>query len=347
MKEFLLKTIRQRFFAVLPNGVYVFNYHRIGERSESLFDPTVFSCSESEFEEHLIYLQEHFTIISTNELVELSQNDASINKRYAVITFDDGYRDNYTIAYPLLKKYGMPATFFVATDYLSNGRLAWWDQVAWLVRHCKTNAIRFSDDGETVCLPKGPVDYRVRMALKEFKKDDSTSIDDKLNYLQAFIDLRLPDALANTNLFMSWSELYEMTKNGMYVGSHTVSHNILSQLNDEEQFEELFNSKGIIETKLQCNVEAIAYPVGGIDCFDDVSRVYAKQIGYKIGFSFEKGIISNFVYGCTYQLPRLSVEGGNLDDQIKQTLDLGVAILRNTRGLGKALAKLKTANTSC
>ena len=98
-----LPGLKQLLWKVLPNGVYCFNYHRIGNPEQTAFDPNVFSCTAEIFEQHLHFFQKHFEIISTDDLLDLYPNN-SVSKKYAVITFDDGYQDNYQFAYPLLKQ---------------------------------------------------------------------------------------------------------------------------------------------------------------------------------------------------------------------------------------------------
>ncbi len=98
--------LRWRF---LSPGLYVFNYHRIGDSSITAFDPNVFSCDEEHFDAHLKLIASRFRVINTSELLELIESGARITEHLAMITFDDGYADNYSKAFPLLAARDLPA----------------------------------------------------------------------------------------------------------------------------------------------------------------------------------------------------------------------------------------------
>ena len=96
---------------ILPNGIYCFNYHRIGNEENSQFDPNVFSCTAERFEQHIKFYHAEFTVISIENLIDLIENNSPLDKKYALITFDDGYIDNYSVAFPILKKHNITAAF--------------------------------------------------------------------------------------------------------------------------------------------------------------------------------------------------------------------------------------------
>ena len=105
VKAMLGKFYSNLMWPMLPNGIYCFNYHRIGDEATSQFDPNVFSCTAEQFEQHIKFYKAEFTVISVDELIIKINNNSPIDKKYAVITFDDGYIDNYSIAFPILKKH--------------------------------------------------------------------------------------------------------------------------------------------------------------------------------------------------------------------------------------------------
>jgi peptidoglycan/xylan/chitin deacetylase (PgdA/CDA1 family) len=88
---------------------------------------------------------------------------------------------------------------------------------------------------------------------------------------------------------MNWEEAAKMLRGGMAVGSHTHSHEILTRLTPEEQFQELAGSRTILESRLGVPVQALSYPVGLPHCFSDVTRAAARRAGYRIAFSFYGG----------------------------------------------------------
>ena len=117
--------------AIQWSGVLVLNYHRIGSGDESPFDRGLWSADAEEFSDQIRFCKSQLEVITPDDIPRVVANGSG---RYALITFDDGYRDNYEIAFPILKAEGVPATFFIATGFVDTPRLPWWDEIAWMVR---------------------------------------------------------------------------------------------------------------------------------------------------------------------------------------------------------------------
>src|SRR6185437_1325052 len=98
----------------IGDGLLVLNYHRIGDPSASLFDPALFSATADAFEAHVRVCKQSFDVVSPGDLPRIR----GARGRYVQITFDDGYRDNYDVAFPILARHGVPATFFLATGLI-------------------------------------------------------------------------------------------------------------------------------------------------------------------------------------------------------------------------------------
>jgi polysaccharide deacetylase len=113
------------------SGVVVFNYHRIGNATGSPFDHGLWSAGAAAFGEHIRSCKAHADVIGADDLPEITRRRRG---RYVLITFDDGYRDNYDVAFPILKAEHVSALFFVTTGFIDSGRLSWWDEIAWMVR---------------------------------------------------------------------------------------------------------------------------------------------------------------------------------------------------------------------
>jgi peptidoglycan/xylan/chitin deacetylase (PgdA/CDA1 family) len=115
-------------------GVLVLNYHRIGNREGQPWDRTMLNANADELDSQLATLARHAEVIGPDEV--FAAMSAGRGRR-VLITFDDGYRDNYELAFPLLRRHGLPATFFLASGFLDSPRPAWWDEIAWMVRHAR------------------------------------------------------------------------------------------------------------------------------------------------------------------------------------------------------------------
>src|SRR5262245_37641845 len=114
-------------------GLLVLTYHRVGEPASNPFDDATFSATEEIFRAQITYLKERFAMPSVPEILE-SLARGRLDRPTALVTFDDGYRDNHEIAFPVLRDLGVPACFFVVTRLLDAPALPWWDRVAYSVK---------------------------------------------------------------------------------------------------------------------------------------------------------------------------------------------------------------------
>src|SRR5579871_5774958 len=124
------------------SGVLCLNYHRIGEGGNSIYDRGLWSATSDGFDSQLSYFKSRYDIIRP---IDLSDAVKSSRGRYLMITFDDGYLDNYEIAFPILSRHRVPATFFVTTGFIDRRKLSWWDEIAWMVRTSKRNGVELPD----------------------------------------------------------------------------------------------------------------------------------------------------------------------------------------------------------
>lgn len=274
-------------FQHLRPGLYCFNYHRVGDRDKSPFDPNVFSCDAENFKRQIDLIQNNFEVVGLDQLEKLLLESPHLKKPYAVITFDDGYLDNYQVAYPILKSFGVKAVFFVPINYISQRIVPWWDEIAWIVRNTQQSIFKV-DDNKVIDLKAGNTTENIKKVLFAFKSIDYRSIEESLAYIRKASNCYInPDE--EPQLFMSWAQVREMSDNGMDIGSHTFSHRILSHIGDE-QSNEILASKAYLEDKLGKRVLAISYPVGTNGTFNDESMQLTKEGGYAFGFSFIPGV---------------------------------------------------------
>ena len=284
-------------------GLYCFNYHSIGSAEQAQFDPNVISCTQERFAEHVAFLKRYFTIIDVNTLLELQASQAEIDKPLAVITFDDGYLDNYRYAFPILKQHQASAIFFVSTQHIDGNQLFWWDQVAWMLRNSKQQTITLAGS-EPLDLLNLRIETAIHRTLKVIKRDHTTPISRYLELLaeQTSCALDSPPAAST----MSWEMLREMQQAGMDIGSHTCSHRILSHLSREQQQQELAESKQILEQQLGKPIEVFAYPVGGLDAYTEETRQLLQETGYKLAFNYVG--YTNADLKQPFELGRLAVD---------------------------------------
>ncbi len=286
------------------NGLYCFNYHRIGDSKETSYDPNVFSCSRDMFEKHLVFYKNNFKVISLEMLIELIHKKEPLTERYALITFDDGYVDNYELAFPVLMKHNLVATFFISTDYINNKKLPWWDEVAWIIKTSNLNSINLPFSRSEIIIDRYNIEDSLYNVLSEIKRNKQYRLDDVIQSLRD--QSRINGGKIDIDIFMNWEMLAEMVSSGMDIGAHGISHRVLSSMSMEEQVQEVTGVKNIIEDRLKIDINAFAYPEGGSGSYNQDSLEVLKNAGYKLTFNFVSGVNTDLKKNI-YELNRFSV----------------------------------------
>ena len=268
------------------DGVLIVNHHRVGDKNACVYDRGVFAASTELFAEQVAYIKRNHPTILPRELAEMWASGKRLRRMHAMITFDDGYADNYEVAFPILKNHGVSAVFFLITSYVGTPATSWWDEIAYLVRMTNKDTLVFHAPVE-VTLPLHDRDAAIKQVLGLYKSPQNQEPEAFLARLREQTEVTLPSGTRN---FMGWEQATEMAANGMEIGSHTHTHRILSKLSPDEQFEELTTSKRVLEEHLGSEVVSLAYPRGKRDAFDRTTEEMARRAGYKIAFSFDGGV---------------------------------------------------------
>jgi len=276
---------------VFRRGLLVVNYHRIGTSAGNLFDDGAFSAVPEEFDAQVAYLSRRFRLLSLSELLELSRNRFQFPERCALITFDDGYKDNFEFAFPILRKHSASAVFFVATDYVENPRLTWWDHIAYVIKQTQRQTLVLDTNPPVMIdLAKTPREKAILQILRVFKSASMANEAGFLSQLEQAAEVQVDRTALGRTLFMTWSNLNQLVASGMSIGSHTHTHQILAQLLEADQRQELGLSRELLECHLRTPVLSVSYPVGGQDKFTATTKRLCKELGYALGFSFYRGI---------------------------------------------------------
>ena len=121
------------------NRALVLMYHRVANDDDLARCPhqTGIRVSRSTFEKQMLYLRERFRILHLNDFMECIERKSAIGRNRCLLTFDDGWKDNYQNAYPILREMGLPAVIFLATDYVGTRAIFWQDKMAELIRQLR------------------------------------------------------------------------------------------------------------------------------------------------------------------------------------------------------------------
>jgi peptidoglycan/xylan/chitin deacetylase (PgdA/CDA1 family) len=271
-------------------GVLVLAYHRIGERSAATGAPDVFSVTQDELDAQLRLIAERFELIAPSEVPEALHERRG---RFAAITFDDGYRDNYTAGLPVLMAHGVRAGFFICTGFIDHRETAWWDEIAALMR-----------TSDRITLPAGqwlpePVSLASadRQALAKTLTGRYKALpgDRAARFLQFLREAAPPasaDASGTGEEWMTWEMIRDLRDRGMEIGGHTVTHPVLARHPTSVQADEIFGCADRLDRELGEPMRLFAYPVGLRDSFGPKTRRCLSDAGVKLAFSCYGGLPS-------------------------------------------------------
>jgi peptidoglycan/xylan/chitin deacetylase (PgdA/CDA1 family) len=289
------------------DSLLVLNYHRIGNPDEDLFDPGVFSATGEELNEQISYLKRHLSLVTLEEA--LAFVDGKINEKArccrALITLDDGYLDSYEVAFPILRSHGVQGVFFLATSMVGTCYVPWWDHIAYLMKTARQRRFTLNYPSDLVVDVDGNgMVNSLRDVLNLYKEPENT---DPARFIGELGEKAKGKDLPGTlRRFLGWDEAREMIGGGMAIGSHTHSHEVLSQLGPDQQRQELIQSRALLRERLGIAADVLAYPVGNTTSYTGETEHLAREVGYRAAFSFHNG--TNLL-GRTrrYDIKRVSV----------------------------------------
>ena len=295
--------------------------------SDLIQDVYGLNVSPKNFEEQMQAILKLGKVYSTNDIPFLAKNN--LNHTAFIVTFDDGYVDNYTQAIPILEKYAIPATFFITTQYINSLNEFWWDdlerillnqsklpQKLNLVLNENTYFYDLKDDCE-YDFNKNP-NWQVGKEFLPSKRHhillDLIPLFRQLNHQNRQIILNqlydwsdVPKIGRTENRKMSEQELVKISKSDLFMlGAHTKTHPVLSQLSLNEQRQEIEDSKKELEKIINTPVSQFAYPHGSSNLDYKTATVQlVKDALFQYAFSVSPQPITDF--NNFFETPRFTV----------------------------------------
>jgi peptidoglycan/xylan/chitin deacetylase (PgdA/CDA1 family) len=290
----------------LRQNLLALTYHRVVPRDCCVgAERPPDSIFADEFEKQIAFVARHFNVIGGNQLRAIVEGTAAIPRYSVVITFDDGYENNSSVALPILQRYGLTAVFFVTTNHI--GRAG---QFLWFVRLDKLLSIA----GSKLLLQRlreldsSAASVRHTEIRRYFKRLSSSRQSEILEHLEQRIgqvEASVADRVVNG--MMNWDQVRGLASAGMTVGSHTANHQILAAVSPSDATVELACSRKRIEQETAERCWCFAYPNGQREDFRPSDEVAARDAGYSCAFTQVEGTISDST--PRYALPRIPIPG--------------------------------------
>ena len=272
-----------------------------------------------------------FDLVSLDDLPGRLQEGRD-GRPFAVLTFDDGYRDNVEHALPVLRRHGAPWTLFVTTDFADGKGRLWWLELEQAID--RLDRLQVGLDGETVDLPCRTaaekraafetVYWRLRAGPEERLRSVIAGLGDK-----AGLDFsRLP-----RDLCLGWDELRALAGDPKVTfGAHTLTHPMLAKHDEAAARQEIAASKSVIEERLGRPVRHFAYPVGDPASAGAREFRLAREAGFATAVTTRPGHVFPGHAAHLHALPRVSVNGLFQSEAAMRSLLSGVPFLMFNRG---------------
>jgi peptidoglycan/xylan/chitin deacetylase (PgdA/CDA1 family) len=260
--------------------VFILVYHRIVP--ETGFNPFSTKISVESFRRQIAYVKAHFPVISLGDLIRQYKHGIFEAPVQIVITFDDGYRDNYCCALPILKEFKVSATFFLVTDYIDTERSLWDYELTLILQSARgpVEEIEFPHIGLIgYCADKFEQNVLIRFneALKCLPRHAREEV---LHTLKQETGSN-PELQSELDRCMTWEEVKEIHNAGMEIGAHSCSHSSLARIPLGEAIREIEESKTTIEERLVQPCISFAFPFGSERDFDDTLIKQVENSGFE------------------------------------------------------------------
>ncbi len=269
------------------------------------------------------FIKHQYDIITLDQLDEYIKG----NKKFVVFTMDDGYKDNYQYAFPVFKKYKVPFTIYLCTDFPDNKVFLWWYYLEELVLHndnIEINGAQFTlAANSSNPLQKENVFNKIRNAIN----DKQLSISEFKIVIEKY-QVSLP--VDDSEYLLNWNEINELASDPLVtIGAHTISHQSLKQLSKDEVFRELEGSKKRIEKETGKEIRHFAYPFGSKKEVSGREIKLVTLVGFHTALTTNLGNVFKEHGSHLTNLPRITVNSQTSLSVLKMQLSGFYSLIDN------------------
>lgn len=240
----------------------------------------VISATPQMFERQMQYLSTFYDIIPLEEYVSMRNSGVPIPRRSVIVTFDDGYRDNYTHAYPILNALNIKATIFICPELIDTQRALWSNRLAEAIY--KNHEVSDSTASKLRGLDVSSRNRTIRTANRLI--NEAISLDPKRQEemtSELLKELNDESSTGESDVpYLSWEQIGSMVVKNISFGSHTQSHPNLNKISSQEARSQIESSRLRLESELDRPVKSFAYPFGNKDTFNNEIKKMVRDAGY-------------------------------------------------------------------
>jgi len=285
---FVFLGVDHLFRMINKHKITILIYH--GVVPEALVPPCSLQLSVQDFAWQMAYMKRHYHVMPLSELVRKINQNEVLPDNIAVVTFDDGFENNYTVAYPVLKRLGIPATIFIPTGFVETDKILWPQELYLMMTASSQKGLDMRDHGMGIYDLRTMSSNTNMMTLNTQVIDDMRSCfknfpeEDKKRLL-AIIRQRLgvgdlDEGLRRRFAMLSWEQITKMNQSGFIsFGSHTANHPFLINLDKDALTREIVESFETIKKKLNSQDILFAYTYGNQGDFNELSKQIVKEQG--------------------------------------------------------------------
>ena len=276
---------------LFPNVLTVLNYHRIDNPFRAGFDTLKINVSATpdDFARQMDYVKGHYNVINCEHIVLYLRGEKDLPPHAAIITFDDGYYDNFFNAYPILKERNLSAIIFLTTGFIGKNEPFYWDYISYCFYHTTKRQAHLPLIGDCSWADEHSRNLIVHRWIEASKRIPETQKKDCISQIGKALDVVVPER-AFDKLYLNWDQIRVMSGSGLIeFGAHTVNHPILTRIPVEQAAYEIQESKRKIEEETGKTVNALAYPNGGQADFSPAVMQAARDAGIEVAFSLLPG----------------------------------------------------------
>lgn len=308
IKKYIYYFLANFFFGTPKNSRgSILCYHRVSGYKNNYFDPNYpLITSVKNFRKQILKIKSKYKIVSLDEFIHHINSNS--DEYLVVITFDDGYSDNYDDLLPIVNELQIPVTIFVTTSFLSSEPFIWWYELWSFIK--KNEKIIFNGKENSIKSKKQKIKFFNYISYKIINKKNNQNVNNLIDHIKNVEVCRLSKSIS-----LKIDQLKLLKQNPyISIGSHSVTHANLSLLNNLELKKELIQSKKKLEEIIEDKIDNFAFPFGTNNEITEREITETKKIGYQCSVTTLNEIIKKNTN--LFSLPRIGIDNSFNDKNI-------------------------------